>query len=235
MLKSVAHAVRHKVRRAVQIATWGSIIQRIDRQGPIEDPLDVFNYGARANWGVTAPIQSREELVPLLALIKERRPKIAMEIGTARGGTLFMLTRVAALDALLISLDLPGGDWGGGYGEERVPLYEAFPLPEQKLHLLRADSHSPQSLEQVRTILGDRQIDYLFIDGDHTYEGVKQDYEMYGQLVRPGGLISFHDTHCTPGVVQLWQELKASHAWSREYVATKGTVYGIGVIEKPKA
>ena len=33
--------------------------------------------------------------------------------------------------------------------------------------------------------------DFLFIDGDHT--GVGRDYEMYRDLVRPGGLIAFHD------------------------------------------
>jgi len=35
--------------------------------------------------------------------------------------------------------------------------------------------------------------DFLFIDGDHTYEGVEGDFEMYSPLVRRGGIIAFHD------------------------------------------
>ena len=38
-------------------------------------------------------------------------------------------------------------------------------------------------------------IDFLFIDGDHSYEGVKKDFEMYSPFVRKGGLIVFHDTN----------------------------------------
>jgi hypothetical protein len=33
----------------------------------------------------------------------------------------------------------------------------------------------------------------IFIDGDHTYEGVKRDIELYFPLLKPNGLILFHD------------------------------------------
>ena len=39
----------------------------------------------------------------------------------------------------------------------------------------------------------DELVDFLFIDGDHSLEGVKLDDEQYGQLVRSGGIIAFHD------------------------------------------
>jgi len=50
----------------------------------------------------------------------------------------------------------------------------------------------------------------LFPDGDHSYEGVKRDFEMYSPLVRPGGIIAFHDTVFMDGVRRFWAELKAS-------------------------
>lgn len=37
-------------------------------------------------------------------------------------------------------------------------------------------------------------IDLLFIDGDHTYEGVKQDWEAFAPHVNPFGVVVFHDT-----------------------------------------
>jgi predicted O-methyltransferase YrrM len=41
--------------------------------------------------------------------------------------------------------------------------------------------------------LKDNKVDFLFIDADHSYEGVKKDFEMYSPLVRKGGIIAFHD------------------------------------------
>jgi len=41
----------------------------------------------------------------------------------------------------------------------------------------------------VKKILAGRQVDFLFIDGDHSYEGVKKDFEMYSSLVRKGGVV----------------------------------------------
>jgi len=40
----------------------------------------------------------------------------------------------------------------------------------------------------------DLKIDYLHIDADHSYEGVKKDFELYSKLLNPNGIISIHDT-----------------------------------------
>jgi len=41
--------------------------------------------------------------------------------------------------------------------------------------------------------LRDNKVDFIFIDDDHSYEGIKNDFEMYSPLVRKGGIIAFHD------------------------------------------
>lgn len=41
-------------------------------------------------------------------------------------------------------------------------------------------------------------LDVLYIDGDHTYEGVKADYELHAPMVKPGGVIFFHDPAIWP-------------------------------------
>ena len=54
----------------------------------------------------------------------------------------------------------------------------------------------------------DKEIDILLIDGDHSYEGVKADYERYVPFVKKGGLILIHDV-CNHGAVKrFWKELK---------------------------
>ncbi len=40
----------------------------------------------------------------------------------------------------------------------------------------------------------DIKIDYLHIDADHTYEGVKKDFELYSTILNENGIISIHDT-----------------------------------------
>ena len=40
----------------------------------------------------------------------------------------------------------------------------------------------------------DIKIDLLFIDGDHSYEGVKKDFELYSKILNDNGIIIIHDT-----------------------------------------
>jgi predicted O-methyltransferase YrrM len=175
------------------------------------------------------------EILSLLKILADLRPKAVIEIGTASGGTLFLWTRVADSEAIIISIDLPGGPFGGGYPAWRIPLYRSFALGNQKIYLLRADSHRESTLNKVRKILGSSKVDFLFIDGDHSYEGVKKDFEMYGGLVEREGAIAFHDIVPGPpehvgGVPRFWKEIKQKfrhieivESWSRGG-------YGIGVI-----
>jgi predicted O-methyltransferase YrrM len=179
-----------------------------------------------------APIQIRSELMELGRVIAAAKPVRALEIGTARGGTLFVLCRLAASSATVISLDLPHGAYGGGYSPLRIPLYKRFTSPGQSLHLIRANSHDVDTLQRVRTILGSEPLDYLFIDADHTYEGVKRDFQMYSPLVRKGGTVAFHDIgqgQAGGEVPRFWSEIKDQYL-SREIIDSKEG-YGIGVLQ----
>jgi len=124
------------------------------------------------------PMQVLEEIERFAEIVAVHKPKTILEIGTARGGTLFLWTRVASPDALIISIDLPGGLFGGGYPRLKTILYKKFAYYSQKIVLIRADSHSKLTFEKVKAILGNRPLDFLFIDGDHRYEGVKKDYNV---------------------------------------------------------
>lgn len=175
------------------------------------------------------------EFAALGDALAELRPTCALEIGTAKGGTLFMLTRLASADALILSVDLPHGKYGGGYGSLRKLVYQRFARRWQRLHLLQGDSHSERMFERVKQVLGRRTLDYLFIDGDHTYQGVRQDFEMYSPLVRRGGLIAFHDIAEHPPeaecqVRQFWQEVKTRFRHSEYTGEIEQGWAGIGVL-----
>ena len=78
-------------------------------------------------------------------------------------------------------------------------------------------------------------MDFLFIDGDHSYDGVKKDFEMYSPLLAPGGMIAFHDIVDGPeasvgGVPKFWRELKAGHTHLEFVKSWQQGGWGIGVL-----
>jgi cephalosporin hydroxylase len=178
----------------------------------IYDALN-FAFSFQAFGVSIKPKQIKYEIDELLKIVAELKPKVILEIGTGRGGTLFLFTRVADQMAKIISIDLPGWPLGGGYPRWKIPLYKSFAKERQKIYLIKRDSHNPQTLEEVKKILSGEKVDFLFIDGDHAYEGVKRDFEMYSPLVSKGGIIAFHDILLIPpekvgGVPKFWNEIK---------------------------
>ena len=57
--------------------------------------------------------QKITELSPLISLLKKRKLNTIVEIGTAKGGTLYIWCKISQPDALITSIDMPGGPFGG--------------------------------------------------------------------------------------------------------------------------
>lgn len=183
------------------------------------------------------PLQITEELVKFTELIYESNPTTVVEIGTGKGGTLYVLSQYVDTASTIISIDLPGGDFGGIHSHGRVPLFQRFSR-ETDMHFVRNDSHDEETKETVAQLLSGDSIDVLFIDGDHTYEGVTQDFEMYRPLVAEDGLVAFHDIvenpyHKQCQVPQFWEEISSEYN-TTEIVADRDQEWGgIGVIHDP--
>ena len=99
--------------------------------------------------------QHPEEIYSLYTLMLQEYPKNIVEIGTARGGTLYLWLQAATEDAVVISIDLPGGKFGGGYRECRVPFYQSFKKADQRLHLLRCNSRDPANPGKIKKFVED--------------------------------------------------------------------------------
>lgn len=181
------------------------------------------------------PVQQRDEIQRLITYLVKKKPRVMLEIGTANGGTLFLFCRTTDPEGLIISLDLPGGEFGGGYNPWRMSLYRSFAQPKQRIHFISGDSHSSETFETVQSILRGNKIDFLFIDGDHTYEGVKRDFELFSRLVESKGMIAFHDIVPHPpelnvGVPDFWREVKREFR-NAEFVTDWNQKWGgIGVL-----
>lgn len=178
--------------------------------------------------------QVKAELAGLVERVEALKPRVVVEIGTNMGGSLFCFTKVADPQAVIVSIDLPGGLGGGGYPWYRASFYMSFASPKQQMHLWRDDSHNPLVRQKLEALLQGQPIDFLFLDGDHSYEGIKQDFEMYAPLVRKGGIIAFHDIKPSlPDnwiqVGRFWEEIKSGYKYE-EIIEPAVSWGGIGIL-----
>jgi predicted O-methyltransferase YrrM len=194
----------------------------------------------------TGALQKYKELLSLVEFIqKTNSPKVVLEIGTARGGTLWLWCNISDRHGKIISIDLPFGEFGGGYSIEEQNRFATFQQGDQQMFFVRNDSHSPETEQVLIEILGNETIDLLFIDGDHSYDGVREDYYRYGKYVRDEGLVIFHDVVDHPKVKnckvkKFWDELKIGKSF-KEFIDYEedergwGQWGGIGVLINKKS
>lgn len=187
-----------------------------------------------SKWLGVGAVQIPEEIEGALGHIRAENPQVVCEIGTEDGGTTLLLSHMLPSVELLIGIDL--------YVQNRSQL-NLLHRSGQRLVLLNGSSYSQQMIGRVKKVLNGKKIDVLFIDGDHRYEGVKQDFLMYRHLVRENGFILFHDIiqdhairygKVTPaysgGVPIIWEKLKKIYP-SQEFIQNRNqNGMGIGVI-----
>jgi predicted O-methyltransferase YrrM len=171
--------------------------------------------------------QSPNELAFLLAHTAGARS--ILEVGSCVGMTLHMLAMFAAPGAKLRSIDL------GALPDEAGPLTGIVTRPDLEMVArdlsdrgfdvaVRFDnSHNEGAIQWAKD---NGPFDVVFIDGDHTYEGAKQDWEAYGPL---GRFVAFHDiAHTDCGVPRLWAEIKEKRQTVERIVGTMGIGIVIG-------
>jgi len=93
---------------------------------------------------------------------------------------------------------------------------------------------TPRAVKETASALPEGTVDFLFIDGDHTYSGVKKDWDMYRKFLRPGSIVAFHDIyrcHNLPEIQvhKLWDELKDKYV-SFEFTEGDDKRMGIGAL-----
>ena len=141
-------------------------LQRTDIRAIVEAG---FTYRGFSLYRSIRSVQNVDELTGLAERFHSIRPRVIVEIGTRAGGTLFSFIRSNPQAELVVSIDLPGGNFGGGYSARKLRLFQQFvsDRPQTRLECLRVDSHAPETLTRLKQLLAGRPIDALFIDGDH--------------------------------------------------------------------
>jgi glycosyltransferase involved in cell wall biosynthesis len=166
-------------------------------------------------------------------LILNLNPKVLVELGTHNGNSFFAFcqsvldtgsqTRCCAVDTW------EGDEHAGNYNNK---VYEEVLRHIQSKYsvfseLIRA------SFDSAVDRFEDGTIDLLHIDGLHTYEAVKHDFETWRPKLSQTGVILFHDTCVRDrgfGVWKLWSELTSEYPNYFEFTHS----YGLGVLSLDK-
>ena len=178
-------------------------------------------------------IQNYKEIYQAVDFIINQNISSFLEIGTNQGGTFYAWT-CASNPGVRISVDLPHGEFGTNNFDEkkRNSILSGYP---GECYFISGSSQDKSNLMKVEEYLAGRTLDFLFIDGDHTEEGVTKDFLMYKHLVKKDGWIGFHDIkdsqfhhshNCF--VDKLWKKLSGDKL---EYIDNSNGFGGIGFIQ----
>ena len=178
-------------------------------------------------------VQNHHEIMEAAKFFSKLNVNNFMEIGTDQGGSFAIWSKLSS-DGIRVSLDLPHGEFGrADYNEYERDVY--LKSLGSNVNMFWGSSHDEKWLDIILKCLDGKKLDFLFIDGDHTYEGVKMDFLRYRELVKEGGWIGFHDIKDTPfhrsancRVDQLWNELEGEKI---EFLDNSSQYGGIGFIK----
>jgi len=172
------------------------------------------------------------ELKELVRIYEELAPRHVLEIGSQFGGTLWYWLNCAPSGSTVVNIDILQNMKPEDVA--RLPgEWASWARSDVRQYTLLGRSDDPPVKAHALDYL-DYDIDFLFIDAVHTYEGAKADFESYGPYVYPGGIIALHDL-MTPDfsphiqVGKLWREIQEAGYLTKELRA--GGIYGgIGVV-----
>jgi predicted O-methyltransferase YrrM len=146
-----------------------------------------------------------DEAAFLFRLVRSRPAAQILEIGRYHGGSAFLFAVAGDHDSMVTSIDV------APQNDELLQIALKKSGLAHKVQLLVGDSGD-----------GEASVDFydlIFVDGDHSYKGVVNDYEHWKKAVKPGGYLAFHNaaaggprTLTVPGPFRLAQEIAARDA-----------------------
>ena len=182
-------------------------------------------------------MQDYGEFKELLQISDSQNPDRIIEIGTGYGGSLYALAQLVSPECIVsIDKDQQGYfDRRHGFPNAKVPLFDRIgEYNDTEMVHIRADSQKSSTRKIVQRNLPCGMADFLLIDADHTYEGVKRDWELYSSIVDDGGMIVIHDINTGDfreewGVEEFWKErIKPTH--TTEEIVLRDTGFGTGIV-----
>ncbi|MGN7715304.1 class I SAM-dependent methyltransferase [Hyphomicrobiales bacterium] len=141
----------------------------------------------------------------LFSLMEAMRPRRYVELGSHAGASFFSACQHLKMNdgyGEAVAVDIWEGDHQAGFYDEHVFNNFKYLL---KKHFPKNGSYIRGYFNQAVNLFEKKSIDLLHIDGLHTYEAVKDDYETWLPALSENGVILFHDTSEYQGDFGVWQ------------------------------
>ena len=176
---------------------------------------------------IVEPASWIEHIPFAFVLIQALRPKCIVELGVHSGNSynaFCQAVQFLGLDTKCYGVDT----W---IGEEHAGYYDESVFEDLRCYQRRYSPFSTllrMTFDEALVHIPDKSVDFLHIDGLHTYEAVSHDYESWLTKISDRGVVLLHDT-CVHerdfGVWRFWDEISERH---ESFNFTHG--YGLGVI-----
>jgi len=148
--------------------------------------------------------QVPEEYSQLLCWFREQKFEDYLELGVGRGGS--FLLNVAFQSRLKHAVCVDNSEYWKDDQKKSI---------EEKVKWLKENTNTSVTFYDQSTddyfadYIQGPKYDCIFIDADHSYEGVKKDFNNALRDIRNGGYIIFHDINSSscPGVMKIWEEV----------------------------
>ena len=209
---------------------FNSLSEKVNKDIPENDQEFVIGFLTPATMKIESftPTSWGGHIPFLFCLISCLRPRVYAELGSHFGASYFAACQAMQCNkpsGKAVAIDLWQGDEHAGYYDESV--FNNFQYIFKKKYS-DVGEFLRMSFDDASRMFEDQSVDLLHIDGLHTYEAVKNDYETWRSKVTNNGVIIFHDTNVFErgfGVWKLWKEISAD-AVSFEFKHT----HGLGVM-----
>jgi hypothetical protein len=160
-------------------------------------------------------------------VIREQKPKKFVELGVHNGYSYFVgcqALKECGIKATAFGVDHWFGDEQAGFFDNTV--YEGVVAINEKYS--EFSKLLKMSFQEALATFPDFTIDLLHIDGFHSYESVRNDFESWVPKMDKNGIILLHDIHVRRdsfGVFKFWEEVKSKFK-TIEFVGS----HGLGVV-----
>lgn len=179
------------------------------------------------------PSQNEFELRSFIEYLQAAKVTRYLEVGARHGDTFYDIMCSLPVGSYGLAVDLPGGLWGKKSSVDSLhTAAAALRAKGYKIDVIIGDSTAPKIIQRVKE---KGMFDAVLIDGDHSYKGVKKDWQNYNKLAP---LVAFHDivgegqiekVYGNPvEVPKFWAELKEKVENTVEFI-DEGSLMGIGI------
>ncbi len=147
-------------------------------------------------FGISQGMMHRMDIDALAAALLSCKPKRIFEIGTYRGASSEMMLRLLPKAQVISIAFVSEQQAGRKFNNDELAVEDVgalvSPANRGRFTQLIGDSHQ---IDPAAFVRDHGKMDMVFIDGDHSREGVKQDTDLARAILAPGGAIAWHDAN----------------------------------------